>query len=89
LRSIVIERGVRGFVPQCAIPVRALARGGTDDWHVDLGDDRWRIALEAEGYATHGTRAALARDCERYDELVRRDWIVLRFAWEQVLFRPV
>ena len=44
--------------------------------------------LEADSFEFHGERAALSRDCERYDELVARDWLVLRFTWEQVMHRP-
>lgn len=44
--------------------------------------------LEADSFEFHGQRAALTRDCERYDELVARGWLVLRFTWEQVMLRP-
>jgi hypothetical protein len=27
-------------------------------------------------------------DCRRYDELVIAGWLVLRFAWEHVMFEP-
>jgi len=82
LRAIVIECRICGFVPQCPVQV------GRREWHLDLGDPDRRVALEAEGYEHHGSREALVRDCERYDELGRRGWLVLRFAWEQVMFRP-
>jgi len=55
---------------------------------VDLADVRRRIVLEADSFAHHGTRDALYRDCHRYDELVRADWLVLRFTWENVMFEP-
>ena len=44
--------------------------------------------LEADSFEFHGERSALSRDCERYDELASRGWIVLRFTWEQVMLRP-
>ena len=44
--------------------------------------------LEADSFEFHGERAAFSRDCERYDELVSRGWLVLRFSWEQVMLRP-
>ncbi|MEW1955351.1 DUF559 domain-containing protein [Terrabacter sp. NPDC080008] len=61
-----------------------------DDFYarVDLADPALGIVLEADSFEFHGERAALGRDCERYDELISRGWLVLRFTWEQVMFRP-
>jgi very-short-patch-repair endonuclease len=55
---------------------------------VDLADVRLRVVIEADSFAFHGAREQLRRDCWRYDELVARGWLVLRFAWEQVMFAP-
>jgi very-short-patch-repair endonuclease len=44
--------------------------------------------LEADSFEHHGHRSALARDCQRYSELTSRGWLVLRFAWEHVIFDP-
>jgi very-short-patch-repair endonuclease len=82
LRGIVLEAGVTGFQPQLVIDVKSRVV------RVDLGDRARRIVLEADSYAHHGSRDALVRDCERYDELVREGWRVLRFSWEHVVFRP-
>jgi very-short-patch-repair endonuclease len=81
LRGTLIERGFDDLEPQHELRARGV------DWHVDLGDPLRRIAVEAEGYQTHGTRKAFAEDCERYDEFVRLGWLVVRFAWEHVMFR--
>ncbi|WP_345507208.1 DUF559 domain-containing protein [Terrabacter aeriphilus] len=54
---------------------------------VDLADPDLRIVLEAESFEFHAERAAFGRDCERYDELTSRGWLVLRFTWEQVMLR--
>jgi very-short-patch-repair endonuclease len=54
----------------------------------DLVDERLGIALEADSFEWHGKRTALARDARRYDELAVRGWLVLRFAWEHVMFEP-
>lgn len=53
---------------------------------VDLGDAVRRIVVEGDSYTHHGTRAAFARDCHRYTELVSQDWLVLRIAWEHAMF---
>ena len=53
-----------------------------------MADVRLRIVIEADSFAFHGAREQLRKDCWRYDELVSRGWVVLRFAWEQVMFAP-
>lgn len=51
----------------------------------DLVDRRLRMVLEADSFEWHGDRAALRRDARRYDLLVANGWVVLRFAWEDVM----
>jgi very-short-patch-repair endonuclease len=82
LRAIMIEGEITGFEPQVEI------HGDGFFARVDLGHHGRRIALEADSFEHHGHRAALARDCRRYTELTSRGWLVLRFAWEQVMFEP-
>jgi very-short-patch-repair endonuclease len=55
---------------------------------VDLADAALRIVIEAEGFENHGTRGALKRDCRRYTGLGARDWMVIRFTWDEVMFEP-
>jgi very-short-patch-repair endonuclease len=55
---------------------------------VDLADRVRRLALEAEGFENHGTRAALERDCRRYTELATCGWRLLRYTWHDVMHRP-
>jgi len=52
----------------------------------DLVDLDLEIVLEADSFTWHGDRAALARDCRRYNALVAAGFIVLRFSWEDVMF---
>ena len=83
LRAIGL--GVPGLqlVPQVEIriPGRRLVRP-------DLVDEQLKIVVEADSFEHHGSRTALVRDCARYDNLVAGGWIVLRFAWEHVMYRP-
>jgi very-short-patch-repair endonuclease len=83
LRAIVLDAGVASFEPQVTIELSCGRRV-----RVDLADRARRVVLEADSFEHHGGRADLARDCERYDELVADGWTVLRFAWEHVMFRP-
>jgi very-short-patch-repair endonuclease len=60
-----------------------------DPWvRPDLVDVTLGMVLEADSFEWHGGRAALRRDARRYDLLVAAGWIVLRFAWEDVMFDP-
>lgn len=54
----------------------------------DLVDERLRIVLEADSFEWHGGRDELARDARRYNLLVVNGWLVLRFAWEDVMHDP-
>jgi very-short-patch-repair endonuclease len=56
--------------------------------HPDLVDERLRVVAEADSFEWHGSRAALASDCRRYNMLVIHGWIVLRFCFEDVMFHP-
>ena len=52
-----------------------------------------KVAFAADGRAAnpfewHGSRSALRADCRRYNDLSLDGWLVLRFAWEDVMFRP-
>ncbi|WP_435744328.1 DUF559 domain-containing protein [Nocardioides sp. SYSU DS0663] len=55
---------------------------------VDLADERLRIVCEADSFEWHGSRSALASDARRYNRLLVAGWIVLRFAYEDVMFHP-
>jgi very-short-patch-repair endonuclease len=82
LRAIAI--GVQGLAVQPQVRLRyedLYAR-------VDLADEALRVVIEADSHEFHAERRAFDRDCRRYDELAVRDWLVLRFTWEQVMFEP-
>ena len=54
----------------------------------DLGDKVLHLAIECESFEFHGLRRLLKGDCERYNEFVIAGWLVVRFAWEHVMFQP-
>jgi very-short-patch-repair endonuclease len=47
-----------------------------------------RIAIEADGFAVHGTRPAFEDDRARQNRLMLAGWQVLRFTWRQVCRQP-
>lgn len=79
LRSIAI--GVPGLEVQPQVQVHPEVRP-------DLVDERLRLVLEADSFEWHGGRSALRRDARRYNLLVIDGWLVLRFAWEDVMHDP-
>ncbi len=82
LRAIALN--VRGLVVEPQVRIRY------DDFYarVDLADEELQIVLEADSHEFHTGRRAFDRDCRRYNGLVTRGWLVLRFTWEQVMFEP-
>lgn len=81
-RALLIDGGIRGFRPQVTVTHRREFVG-----RVDLGDAVLRIAIECDGFATHGSRQAMVADCVRHTRLTAAGWRSLRFTWEQVMFR--
>lgn len=82
LRAILIEAGIEDFEPQVVV------RDGGFSARIDLASRVLLIGLEADSFAYHGTRSALARDCRRHANLTIRGWRLLRFSWEDVMFDP-
>lgn len=83
LRAIALDVPGLHVVPQ-----RPLWHRGVFLGRPDLADLDARIVLEADSFGWHGDRVALADDCRRYDEMVAAGWLVLRFAYEQVMGEP-
>lgn len=81
-RALLIEAGITGFRPQVTVTHRGEFIG-----RVDLGDPARRIAIECDGFATHGGKEAMVADCVRHTRLTAAGWRSLRFTWEQVMFR--
>ena len=82
LRAVALDVPGLDVVPQYPIYDR--------DFSVqpDLVDPRRRIVLEADSFAWHGDRPSLRWDAQRYNNLVVRGWLALRFAWEDVMHDP-
>ena len=83
-------RGIALEVPGLAVvPQQSVRHGARFLGRPDLVDERLGIILEADSYEWHGGRHALARDARRYNQFVIHGWLVLRFSWEDVMFRPL
>jgi very-short-patch-repair endonuclease len=82
LRAIVT--GVPGLTVEPQVPIA----DGDFFARVDLADQQLRIVIEADSLEFHGSAKAFDRDCRRYNGLVVRGWLVLRFTWLHVMFEP-
>lgn len=81
LRAIALDIGL-AVRPQVGLAVDG------EFMRPDLVDTELRLILEADSFSWHGSRSALARDARRYNLMVADGWLVLRFSYEQVMFRP-
>lgn len=81
LRALCIEEGF-DLTPQVTIAESGLYAV------VDLGSEDLRLAVEADGFETHGTRAGLRKDCERHTLFAIYAYSSLRFAYEHVMYEP-
>lgn len=79
LRALCIEEGF-DLTPQVEITESGLYA------IVDLGSESLRLAVEADGFETHGTRKGLRKDCERHTLFAIFAYSSLRFAYEDVMF---
>lgn len=82
LRAIALD------VPGLSVRPQVLITSTTPWCRPDLVDTDLGLALEADSFGWHGDRGALASDARRYNLLVVDGWLVLRFAWEDVMFDP-
>jgi len=82
LRAIVTS--VPGLTVEPQVPIV----DGAFYARVDLADEQLKIVIEADSLEFHGSPKAFDRDCRRYNGLVARGWLVVRFTWIQVMFEP-
>ena len=83
LRALALEATDHTWSPQLPVTLR----DGTF-LHADVGCAEVRVLLEADSHEFHKSRGDVMRDCHRYNEMIIAGWIVLRFAWEHVMFHP-
>jgi very-short-patch-repair endonuclease len=55
---------------------------------VDFAYPALLLAIEVDGFESHGTPRAMAKDFVRQNGLVPYGWRVLRFTWAQVVHQP-
>lgn len=75
------QAGIKGW----STNVPAFAR---QSYFLDIAFERERVALEIDGFETHGTRDAFERDRARRNNLTLAGWTVLNFTWVTVTEQP-
>ncbi|MCW2868028.1 MAG: hypothetical protein JWR20_2216 [Marmoricola sp.] len=81
-------RAIAIVVEGLDVSPQVLIRGSRRRARPDLVDEALKIVVEADSFAWHGGREELVRDTRRYNDLAVDGWLVLRFSYEDVMFRP-
>ena len=75
-----VELTLSGVAPE-VLQFEVHDRRGRLLARTDLAWPSRRLLVELDGFATHGTPAALQADLQRQNRLVAAGWTVLRFTW--------
>ena len=86
LETLLVRLLRQAGLPEPARQVDVTA--GSRHFRLDFAYVDHRIAVECDGFATHGTRAAFEDDRLRQNLLVLEGWTILRFTWRQIVSRP-
>jgi hypothetical protein len=79
----------RFHLPAYVYQYKLFDDDGTFIAQIDFAYPELKVAIEVDGFETHGTPDAMAKDFER-DHLLelKYGWRVIHFTWHQVLKRP-
>lgn len=78
----------RAGLPAAEFQYPIHAPGGRFLARVDFAYAGLLLAIEVDGWAVHGSPAAMGKDFVRQNGLVPYSWRVLRFTWAQVVHEP-
>ena len=78
LRAVALR--VPGLVVEPQFQVDDIGRA-------DLVSRELRLVIEADSHEFHSDEQAFRNDIRRYTAMVRNGWIVVRFCWEDVMFK--
>lgn len=87
--EIAFIRLVRRFrLPEPCFQCQVVDGNGRFVARIDAGWPDVRLAVEVDGFSTHGSPSAMQKDLARQNRLVALGWTVLRFTWHDVVRRP-
>ncbi len=81
-------RSIADGVPGLSVRPQVPLYGSEFLGRPDLVDVDLRLVIESDSFEFHGERAAFTADTRRYNAFVVNGWLVVRFAWEDVMFDP-
>jgi hypothetical protein len=88
LETIVRLLLVRAGLAPETLQLRLFDHDGRCYARLDLAWPSRMLAVEADGREYHDRPEALYRDRRRQNELELAGWTVLRFTWDDILYRP-
>lgn len=88
----LLEPRMGSLVRRAGLPMPVfqyeIVRSGVFVARSDFAYPELLIAIEVDGWETHGTPDAMRLDFERQNEIELLGWLVLRFTWDDVVRRP-
>lgn len=78
----------RAGLPAAVFQHRIYTADGRFLAQVDFAYPELLLAIEVDGFETHGSPRAMSKDFVRQNGLVPYGWRVLRFTWYQVVHQP-
>lgn len=82
LHRLLRQAGVHGWRPNVTVQVRGRR------YRLDVALEESLIAIEIDGMAWHLDAVRKQRDLHRQNDLVGAGWTVLRFTWNDLMYRP-
>ena len=82
-RGVWIQMGLP--IPQCGVPV--MGADGRTYWADQLWED-FRVIGECDGLMKYADPDALRHEKLRQEALEQAGWVVVRWTWEEILYRP-
>jgi restriction endonuclease-like protein/putative AbiEi antitoxin of type IV toxin-antitoxin system len=83
LERLFVALGMRAGLPRPSVNTWIELPGGGAE--IDFAWPDRRLAIETDGYETHGTRSAFEDDRRRDQLLAMAGWRVIRFTWRQIV----
>lgn len=86
-----LENRLRAIVASAGLPapeVNTRERTTGRRYELDASWPAWRLAVELDGWESHGTRQAFEADRERDRRLAVAGWRVIRITWRQLRDEP-
>jgi very-short-patch-repair endonuclease len=80
-------RRMRGLIRAAGLP-QPQTHYRLGGYELDFAWPEHRLAVETDGWGTHGYRAAFERDRARDADLAARGWTVIRITWRQLTREP-